>query len=352
MFLLMVAMFMLALLQPNFAFAQPGNLDSSPISRGLCNVFELASGNIGKAIAIFAIVAVGFGFFTGKFSIALVIGITLGIGILFGAPKIISALTGTDAVDCQDVNAGDSVACPFYNNLSGASGLSFDSSNINRSMSFYGTQIGTLYCTQVNDGQFDIYFSPQPFLNDAIVNNIFTVSGLSNPSNAVTNATKFSNSPVRLATITSSSTNATFTHTSESSSAGLCRATPAGGITATWQATTSCGGDLGVAGAYHSSSRYAACISNADIFKSNIPIGASPSSTPANTHLATANPTGNFTLSIGIGYATQTRTFNIANGTPAKLLTATCNSGKWNITHTGSAVAPSQTNLNTNYNFQ
>ena len=111
MFLLMVAMFVFALFQPNFAFAQEGDLNNSPIARGLCNVFELAGGNIGKAIAIFAIVAVGFGFFTGKFSIALVIGITLGIGILFGAPKIISALTGTDAVDCQNVGSGDLVEC-------------------------------------------------------------------------------------------------------------------------------------------------------------------------------------------------------------------------------------------------
>ena len=65
-FLLMLAVFVFALFYPNFSFAQSGeagNLDHSPITRGLCNVFGLASGNIGKAIAIFAIVAVGFGFF-------------------------------------------------------------------------------------------------------------------------------------------------------------------------------------------------------------------------------------------------------------------------------------------------
>ena len=110
-FLLMLIMLLFTLFQPNFAFAQVGNLDNSPISRGLCNVFELVGGNIGKALAIFAIVMVGFGFFSGKFSIALVIGITLGIGILFGAPKIIAALTGEQTVNCKDVTPGDDIVC-------------------------------------------------------------------------------------------------------------------------------------------------------------------------------------------------------------------------------------------------
>ena len=122
-------MFVFALFQPNFAFAQEGDLNNSPIARGLCNVFELAGGNIGKSIAIFAIVAVRFGFFTVKFSIALFIGITLGIGILFGAPKIISALTGTDAVDCNTVNVCDSTVCP--NNISFSAAVSMVNINTN-----------------------------------------------------------------------------------------------------------------------------------------------------------------------------------------------------------------------------
>lgn len=116
-FLLAIALFFFVFLQPQFASAAVGEadkslIDQSPISRGLCNVFELASGNIGKAVAIFAIVAVGFGFFTGKFSIALVIGITLGIGILFGSPKIIAAITGGSAVDCSTIGNGEAVICP------------------------------------------------------------------------------------------------------------------------------------------------------------------------------------------------------------------------------------------------
>lgn len=114
-FLLAITMFLLVIFGPQFALAQvaPNNngLDNSPITRSLCNVFEMANGNIGKAIAIFAIVAVGFGFFTGKFSIALVIGITLGIGILFGAPKIIAALVGGQAVDCNTITSGEAEVC-------------------------------------------------------------------------------------------------------------------------------------------------------------------------------------------------------------------------------------------------
>lgn len=155
MFLLMVAMFMLALFQPNFAFAQAGDLNNSPISRGLCNVFELAGGNIGKAIAIFAIVAVGFGFFTGKFSIALVIGITLGVGILFGAPKIISALTGTDAVDCNSVGTGDDIPCPFKVQVVGGA-LEVSNSSNNITLTSNSMNLARISCAVASTDKTDI----------------------------------------------------------------------------------------------------------------------------------------------------------------------------------------------------
>ena len=132
-FLLAIAMFLLVIFGPKFALAQvylsADGLDQSPITRGLCNVFEMANGNVGKSIAIFAIVACGFGFFTGKFSIALVIGITLGIGILFGAPKIIAALTGGSAVDCGSITNGEGVACPGLITFTNTAGLSQSLSN-------------------------------------------------------------------------------------------------------------------------------------------------------------------------------------------------------------------------------
>ncbi len=60
----------------------------------LCNVLVFVTGGIGKTIASFIIIGVGIGFFTGKVSWGLLIGVTLGISAMFGAPAIIGAVTG------------------------------------------------------------------------------------------------------------------------------------------------------------------------------------------------------------------------------------------------------------------
>ena len=60
----------------------------------LCNVLKFVTGGIGKTIASFIIIGVGLGFFTGKVSWGLLIGVTLGISAMFGAPAIIGAITG------------------------------------------------------------------------------------------------------------------------------------------------------------------------------------------------------------------------------------------------------------------
>ncbi len=67
----------------------------------LCNMMKIITGNAGKAIAAFAIVAVGVGFFTGKVSWGLLVGVTAGIAAMFGAPTIVSAISGKTAYDCQ-----------------------------------------------------------------------------------------------------------------------------------------------------------------------------------------------------------------------------------------------------------
>jgi type IV secretory pathway VirB2 component (pilin) len=67
----------------------------------LCNMMKIMTGNAGKAIAAFAIVAVGVGFFTGKVSWGLLIGVTAGVAAMFGAPTIVSAISGKTAFDCQ-----------------------------------------------------------------------------------------------------------------------------------------------------------------------------------------------------------------------------------------------------------
>ena len=67
----------------------------------MCNMMKIVTGNAGKAIAAFAIIAVGVGFFTGKVSWGLLIGVTAGVAAMFGAPTIVSAISGKSAFDCQ-----------------------------------------------------------------------------------------------------------------------------------------------------------------------------------------------------------------------------------------------------------
>lgn len=85
------------------AFAQSvTSYDDNPLSRVLCNVYKITTGNAGKTFCAFAIVAAGVGFFTGKLNWGLLIALVLGISAIFGAPKIISAITGTSGLACNN----------------------------------------------------------------------------------------------------------------------------------------------------------------------------------------------------------------------------------------------------------
>ena len=80
--------------------AVSGSADNNNLVTTLCNAMRLVTGNAGKAFAGFAIVSVGIGFFTGKVSWGLMVGVAAGIAAMFGAPTIVSAITGTNAYDC------------------------------------------------------------------------------------------------------------------------------------------------------------------------------------------------------------------------------------------------------------
>jgi type IV secretory pathway VirB2 component (pilin) len=67
----------------------------------ICNALRIITGNGGKAFAAFAIISLGIGFFTGKVSWGLMIGIAAGIAAMFGAPTIVAAISGTDKFDCN-----------------------------------------------------------------------------------------------------------------------------------------------------------------------------------------------------------------------------------------------------------
>ena len=329
MFLLMLAMFVFALFQPNFAFAQEGNLNNSPIARGLCNLFELAGGNIGKAIAIFAIVAVGFGFFTGKFSIALVIGITLGIGILFGAPKIISALTGTDAVDCNSVGTGDDVPCPFKIEVVGP--LAVSNSNNNITLSSNGMNLARISCAVASTDKTDIRPQLTP-LTSSSVTRTAQVSGtggfISAASSGTMATTSIDNSSSVSLINARMAADTTFT-------VGVANFCPGIALDLTYD--IACSSKVFVAvsgtGATGSQASGALCVPSS---KNLITSGTNLISGSNATHYGTlAQGSAGGKVTIKPGFLGDTRTY--ALGT--RKITATCREGNWVLT-TDSTVAP------------
>lgn len=76
------------------------NVSSNSFTRSMCNAFRVVTGSAGKTFAAFAIIAVGIGFFSGKVSWGLMIGVAAGIAAMFGAPTIVAAISGqnTDMV--------------------------------------------------------------------------------------------------------------------------------------------------------------------------------------------------------------------------------------------------------------
>jgi type IV secretory pathway VirB2 component (pilin) len=353
-FLLLIALFLFVILQPQCALAQNDELANSPISRGLCNVFELANGNIGKAVAIFAIVAVGFGFFTGKFSIALVIGITLGIGILFGAPKIITALTGGNTINCADINDGSGVACPFYSNLTTSTNLSWGSEPIERTLSYYGSELGKLSCA-TSGTDYNVYFTPSADMIGVTFAQIGTfnnISGEKNPNYDASITTK-----TRITTVPVSTTSLTLTIKASS----LCRPSPMNGITATWKTPTCTSSQIvAISGIVSSGTLTAYCaeISVADsLIISNthssdaIPSASSLNAAALDTHARSSTISGTFPINVSVGYPTSIRYFNLNNGIGnEKKLSLICDSGLWKI-KAEKTVTPALTTYTTPYNF-
>ena len=81
------------------------NISSNSLTRVLCNTLRLVTGSAGKTFAAFAVIATGIGFFTGKVSWGLMIGVTAGIATMFGAPSIVAAISGQDTnMSCTNIN--------------------------------------------------------------------------------------------------------------------------------------------------------------------------------------------------------------------------------------------------------
>jgi type IV secretory pathway VirB2 component (pilin) len=82
------------------AFAQANvsdvsaNFSSNSLTRVMCNALRIVTGSAGKTFATFAVIATGIGFFTGKVSWGLMIGVAAGIATMFGGPSIVAAISG------------------------------------------------------------------------------------------------------------------------------------------------------------------------------------------------------------------------------------------------------------------
>jgi len=101
-FLLAVAPAIVPVLSSD-AFAQSTittSANNNALVDTMCSVMKLVTGSAGKAFAAFAIISVGIGFFTGKVSWGLMIAVALGIAAMFGAPSIVSAISGKGAFSC------------------------------------------------------------------------------------------------------------------------------------------------------------------------------------------------------------------------------------------------------------
>jgi len=72
------------------------DVQDQTFSRAMCQALKVVTGSAGKTFAAFAIIATGIGFFTGKVSWGLMIGVTAGIATMFGAPSIVAAISGQD----------------------------------------------------------------------------------------------------------------------------------------------------------------------------------------------------------------------------------------------------------------
>ena len=70
------------------------NISSNSLTRVMCNALKIVTGSAGKTFATFAVIATGIGFFTGKVSWGLMIGVAAGIATMFGGPSIVAAVSG------------------------------------------------------------------------------------------------------------------------------------------------------------------------------------------------------------------------------------------------------------------
>ena len=74
--------------------ARGGSGESNAFAQAICNLMNVVTGNAGRAVVGVVVIVVGIMFFLGKVSWSLVLAVALGAGAMFGAPAIVSVITG------------------------------------------------------------------------------------------------------------------------------------------------------------------------------------------------------------------------------------------------------------------
>ena len=87
------------LLPINNVWAAAGS-DASQITNVLCNVYNMISGNVGKAITALIMVSLGIMLLLGKVTWGVAIALAVGIGVIFGAKDMVGLMSGNSDVIC------------------------------------------------------------------------------------------------------------------------------------------------------------------------------------------------------------------------------------------------------------
>ena len=77
-----------------FSFIVREQVFAAAMTDAMCNGYKIFNGPVGKMVAVFSIVALGVGLLMGKITWGLVVAVALGIGAVFGAPKMVAVMTG------------------------------------------------------------------------------------------------------------------------------------------------------------------------------------------------------------------------------------------------------------------
>ena len=89
----MVLMLTFSFLIPaNLAVAQAQQPDR--ITEVMCNVIRQLTGNIGRTIAILIVISLAIALFLGKVTWGVAIAVGVGMGVLFGAPGVVTLIAG------------------------------------------------------------------------------------------------------------------------------------------------------------------------------------------------------------------------------------------------------------------